>query len=133
MIAMAVGIKIDGAVLRALRTDRLWSQQELATRSRAYAAAEGDRQCAITRETVSKLERGQRAPSPRTIRYLVGALGMDADELRRLLRREPPRALAELASPPRLEAQLIDLLGDLRPPDLRLTPADGGGPVYVAL
>ena len=58
---------------------------------------------------------------------------MDADELRRLLRREPPRALAELASPPRLEAQLIDLLGDLRPPDLRLTPADGGGPVYVAL
>ncbi|MGH8909775.1 MAG: helix-turn-helix domain-containing protein [Egibacteraceae bacterium] len=95
---MAAGITIDGPTLRALRHDRLWSQAELASRSCAFARAEGDRQCGITRETISKLERGHRAPSPRTLRYLVGALRPAPADLRRLLRREPPRALSELAS-----------------------------------
>ncbi len=93
---MASGIAISGSVLRALRHDRLWSQAELASRSGAFARAEGERQCGITREAVSKLERGGRSPSPRTLRYLIGALRPTREELRRLLGQEPPRALASL-------------------------------------
>jgi transcriptional regulator with XRE-family HTH domain len=94
---MATGIAIDGAVLRALRQDRFWSQADLALNSCAFALAEGDRQCGISRETVSKLERGSRTPSPRTLRYLVGALQPGIAGLRRLLDREPPEGLADLA------------------------------------
>jgi transcriptional regulator with XRE-family HTH domain len=94
---MAVSVTINGPVLRALRTERLWSQAELASRSCAFAQAEGDRQCGITRETISKLERGHRAPSPRTLRYLIGALQPTVADLRRLLGREPPRALTHVA------------------------------------
>ncbi|MGH8932762.1 MAG: helix-turn-helix domain-containing protein, partial [Egibacteraceae bacterium] len=93
---MASGITISGSVLRALRNDRLWSQAELASRSGAFARAEGERQCGITREGVSKLERGIRSPSPRTLRYLIGALRPTMEQLRRLLGQEPPRALATL-------------------------------------
>lgn len=94
---MATGITIDGAVLRELREDRFWSQADLALNSCAFALAEGDRQCGISRETVSKLECGSRTPSPRTLRYLVGALQPGMAGLRRLLDREPPEVLADLA------------------------------------
>jgi transcriptional regulator with XRE-family HTH domain len=90
---MPLGIEIDGSALRALRRDQLWSQQELADRCAEFARAAGDPQCGITRETVSKLERGQRSPTPPTLRYLIGALRPDPGGLRRLLGRDPPRAL----------------------------------------
>lgn len=94
---MAMGITIDGSALRELRQDRFWSQADLASHSCAFALSEGDRQCGISRETVSKLECGSRTPSPRTLRYLVGALRPGMAGLRRLLDREPPQALVDLA------------------------------------
>ncbi|MGH8897684.1 MAG: helix-turn-helix domain-containing protein [Egibacteraceae bacterium] len=100
-----MGITIDGSVLRELREDRFWSQADLASYSCAFALSEGDRQCGISRETVSKLECGSRTPSPRTLRYLVGALRPSMADLRRLLDREPPQALADLALPPEEEAR----------------------------
>jgi transcriptional regulator with XRE-family HTH domain len=94
---MATGITINGSVLRELRENRFWSQADLASHSREFAWAEGDRQCGLSRETVSKLERQSRTPSPRTLRYLVGALRPPLVDLRRLLLdREPPEALVDL-------------------------------------
>jgi transcriptional regulator with XRE-family HTH domain len=101
-----MGITIDGSVLRELREERFWSQADLASHSCAFALAEGDRQCGISRETISKLERGSRIPSPRTLRYLVGALRPAMTDLRRLLGREPPQALADLVSPQEEEAAI---------------------------
>lgn len=95
---MAAGITIDGSVLQKLREDRLWSQSDLAARTCAFALAEGDRQCGVRRETISKLERGSRTPSPRTLRYLVGALRPTMAELHLLLVGEPPKALADLVA-----------------------------------
>lgn len=94
---MASGIAINGSVLSELREDRLWSQADLAAHSCAFALTEGDRQCGISRETISKIERESRTPSPRTLRYLVGALRPGLADLHRLLDREPPQALVDLA------------------------------------
>ncbi|MGH8902619.1 MAG: helix-turn-helix domain-containing protein [Egibacteraceae bacterium] len=107
---MAMGITIDGSVLRKLRQDRFWSQADLASHSCAFALSEGDRQCGISRETVSKLECGSRTPSPRTLRYLVGALRPGMACLRRLLDREPPQALVDLALQEGEETRRLDLL-----------------------
>lgn len=104
------GITINGSVLRELREDRLWSQADLASYSCEVALGEGDRQCGISRETVSKLERGSRTPGRRTLRYLVGALRPGLADLRRLLDGEPPLALAALTQPEGKETTGHDLL-----------------------
>ena len=63
-------MEIDGAKVRTLRLARVLGQRELA-------------ECAgVTRETIAKIEGGQRVRSyPATIRKLAAALGVKPREL----------------------------------------------------
>jgi transcriptional regulator with XRE-family HTH domain len=60
-----------GNQVRELREDALMTQEEL-------AEAAG-----ITKDQVSRIERGAQSPRFRTIKKLADALGVDARELRR--------------------------------------------------
>jgi transcriptional regulator with XRE-family HTH domain len=104
---MPRGIRLDGSVLRELRLGRLWTQRDLAARCVAFAAAHGDPHCGLNRESVSKLERGHRAPTFRTVRYLVGVLAPDEHELHRLLGRHGEPEIPALEA--RMRQQLLGL------------------------
>jgi len=94
---MPTGIPIDGKVLRRLREDRLWSQEDLAARARHFAASENDRQCGLDKATITKYETGA-CPrvGRRNLRCLVGALRPTLADLRLLLGGDPPHGLADL-------------------------------------
>jgi DNA-binding XRE family transcriptional regulator len=55
--------------LRALRTDRRWTQRELAERA------------GISKEAIHVYERGRKCPHQSTLRLLAAALGVSADEI----------------------------------------------------
>ena len=64
--------KVDPAVLQRLRKAKRWSQEELAEKTRS------DGQPKIDKQTISRLERGERAKTrSRTIRQLARALSVD--------------------------------------------------------
>ncbi len=94
---MPTGIPIDGKVLRRLRKDRLWSQEDLATRARRFAASEHDLQCGLDKITITKYETGARSRVGwRNLRYLVGALRPTRADLTLLLGGDPPPGLTDL-------------------------------------
>ncbi|MGH8932007.1 MAG: helix-turn-helix domain-containing protein [Egibacteraceae bacterium] len=94
---MPTGIPIDGNVLRRLREDRLWSQEDLAARARHFAADENDLQCGLDKITITKYERGARPRIGwRNLRYLVGALRPTLADLTMLLGGNPPPGLTDL-------------------------------------
>jgi hypothetical protein len=97
-------VEIDGKVLRWLRGELMWSQQDLVDHAQDYARNQAnDRQFALHRRMVSRYETGARI-SPHTLRYLVIVLEPSMDELTRLLcGRTPPRALAALTRDARKE------------------------------
>jgi transcriptional regulator with XRE-family HTH domain len=64
-------MEVDGVKLREMRLDQGLSQQELAERA------------GTTREAISMMENGRRAPYPRTMRRLAGALGVSVADLRK--------------------------------------------------
>ncbi len=101
---MSNGVEIDGEVLRWLRGELMWSQQELVDHARDYARHQAsDRQFTLHRRMISRYEAGTRV-NPRTLRYLVIVLEPSIDELTRLLcGRTPPRALAGLTRDARKE------------------------------
>lgn len=66
------GVDIDPAKLARLREDRGWTQGQLAD-----AAGEG-----VSGNTINKIERGQRRPSPATAEKLAAALGVEVSDLR---------------------------------------------------
>ncbi|RCV53451.1 helix-turn-helix transcriptional regulator [Marinitenerispora sediminis] len=68
-----------GALIRRLRTQRGWSQQDLANQVNRVA---GDPGAAMTREYVSNVERGKRAPEQRLPDF-AAAFGVPVETLRR--------------------------------------------------
>ncbi|MGH8897031.1 MAG: hypothetical protein ACRDZ4_08430 [Egibacteraceae bacterium] len=93
-----VGVVIDPTVLRALRTNRMWSMARLAQEARRFAKRVNE-SSALASATVCRAEQDERALSQDTLRYLVGALEPSQADLRRLLRgAEPPEALLRLCS-----------------------------------
>ncbi|MGH8934024.1 MAG: hypothetical protein ACRDZO_26155, partial [Egibacteraceae bacterium] len=103
-----VGIVIDGAVLRALRDDKMLTMAQLALRAREFAKRLGER-TSLDKATLSRAESGKSLTLSRdSLRFLVGALEPSQDELRLLLcGAKPPRVLVELCrdAPGRKAAQ----------------------------
>ena len=65
-------MELDGMKLREIRLDRGYSQQELADMT------------GVARDTISKLETGDRPnPYPRTLRKLAEALGVSVADIRK--------------------------------------------------
>lgn len=98
-----------GDRIAALRRERGWSQAELAL---ALAAVSG--RGTITREEVSRWERGRRNPTPYWLSNLAAVLGVPSDALRPVGHEAPPGgtadALAEaldwlVGEPPQVAAQ----------------------------
>ncbi len=91
-------------VLRALREDRLLTQEGLAERA------------GLTVKAVGALERGERRrPYPHTVRSLVEALALDDDERARLLATLPSRSGATAPAEPEAPEQAPITVGRLGP------------------
>ena len=62
-------MEVDGMRLRQLRKAHAWSQRDLA------------RESGVAKDTITRLETGQREAQPRTVRRLAEALGIEPREL----------------------------------------------------
>lgn len=82
---MATNSETFGQVLRRLRRERRWTQEDLAE------------EAVIDQASVSQYERGKHKPSMEMIRRLAGAFGMPAEELARLAGHLPEAAQQEAA------------------------------------
>ncbi len=72
-----------GEHIREARLLRGWSQQMLADETKKSRAASGGRRGGVTKDTISKLERGEQTPRPLTLRRLAKALGLEVSDLLR--------------------------------------------------
>ena len=91
-------------ILRALREERLLTQEGLAERA------------GLTVKAVGALERGERRrPYPHTVRSLVEALALDDDERARLLATLPSRSGATAPAEPEAPEQVPITVGRLGP------------------
>ncbi len=72
-----------GEHIREARLLKGWSQQMLADKTKESRAASGGRRGGVTKDTISKLERGEQTPRPVTLRRLAKALGLEVSDLLR--------------------------------------------------